>query len=112
MKKIEAIIQPFRLDEVKDALTSIGVDGITVTDVRGHGRQKGHTEVYRGAEYKVDLIPKIKVEVVIPSARAEEVINVISNAARTGKVGDGKVFIYDLSDAVRIRNNDRGESVL
>ncbi len=112
MKKIEAIIQPFKLDEVKDALTQIGVDGITITDVRGHGRQKGHLEVYRGAEYKVDLLPKIKIEVVISSARAEEVVTAISNAARTGKVGDGKVFIYDIGEAVRIRNNDRGESVV
>jgi nitrogen regulatory protein P-II 1 len=112
MKRIEAIIQPFKLDEVKDALTNLGVDGITVTDVRGHGRQKGHTEVYRGAEYKVDLIPKLKIEVVIASARAEEVITAIVNAARTGKVGDGKVFITDIADAVRIRNGDRGDSVL
>jgi nitrogen regulatory protein P-II 1 len=112
MKRIEAIIQPFKLDEVKDALTSLGVDGITVTDVRGHGRQKGHTEVYRGAEYKVDLIPKLKIEVVIASARAEEVVSAIVSAARTGKVGDGKVFITDIADAVRIRNGDRGDSVL
>jgi len=112
MKKIEAIIQPFKLDEVKEALTSIGIDGITITDVRGHGRQKGHTETYRGAEYKVDLMPKIKVEVVIPSPRTEEVIAVIANAARTGKVGDGKVFVYEIADALRIRNNDRGDSVV
>ncbi|MDQ2711257.1 MAG: P-II family nitrogen regulator [Acidobacteriota bacterium] len=112
MKKIEAIIQPFKLNEVKDALTQIGVDGITITDVRGHGRQKGHSEVYRGAEYKVDLLPKIKIEVVISSARAEEVVTAISNAARTGKVGDGKIFTYDIGEAVRIRNNDRGESVV
>jgi nitrogen regulatory protein P-II 1 len=112
MKKIEAIIQPFKLDEVKDALTHLGVDGITVTDVRGHGRQKGHTEVYRGAEYKVDLIPKLKIDVVVPSDRAEEVITAIAGAARTGKVGDGKVFVTDIADAVRIRNGDRGDSVL
>ncbi len=112
MKKIEAIVQPFKLEEVKDALTNIGVDGITVTDVRGHGRQRGHTEVYRGAEYQVDLIPKNKIEVVVPSHRAEEVIAVITSTAHTGRVGDGKIFIYDVADAVRIRNNDRGESVV
>jgi nitrogen regulatory protein P-II 1 len=112
MKKIEAIIQPFKLEEVKEALTQVGVDGITITDVRGHGRQKGHSEVYRGAEYKVDLIPKIKIEVIIPSARAEEVLGIITGAARTGRVGDGKIFVYDVADAVRIRNSDRGESVI
>ncbi len=112
MKKIEAIIQPFKLDEVKAALMAVGIDGITITDVRGHGRQKGHVEVYRGAEYQVDLIPKIKIEVVIPSTRTEEVIAAITQAARTGKVGDGKIFIYDIADAVRIRNSDRGDSVV
>lgn len=112
MKKIEAIIQPFKLDEVKDALTGLGIDGITVTDVRGHGRQKGHTEVYRGAEYKVDLIPKLKIDVVVASDRAEEVVSAIVNAARTGKVGDGKVFISDIGETVRIRNGDRGESAI
>jgi len=112
MKKIEAIIQPFKLDEVKDALTRVGVDGLTVSEVRGHGRQKGHREVYRGAEYEVDLVPKIKLELIVPTARAEDVVAAITGAARTGKIGDGKVFIYDVADAVRIRNNDRGESVL
>jgi nitrogen regulatory protein P-II 1 len=112
MKKIEAIIQPFKLDDVKDALTKVGVDGLTVSEVRGHGRQKGHKEVYRGAEYQVDLVPKIKLELIVPTARAEDVVTAITGAARTGKIGDGKVFIYDVADAVRIRNDDRGESVL
>src|SRR3954452_10661556 len=92
MKKIEAIIQPFKLEEVKDALTGIGIDGMTITDVRGHGRQKGHKEVYRGQEYNVDLLPKIKIELVVPSDRSDEVIQVIAGAARTGKIGDGKIF--------------------
>ena len=112
MKKIEAIIQPFKLEEVKEALKTIGVDGITITEVRGHGRQKGHKEVYRGMEYEVDLLPKIKVETVVPDARLEEVRRTISAAARTGKIGDGKIFIYDVLDAVRIRNDDTGEAAL
>jgi len=112
MKKIEAIIQPFKLDEVKNALTSLGIDGMTISDVRGHGRQKGHKEVYRGQEYNVDLLPKIKIEVVIPDTRYDEVTSAITAAARTGKIGDGKIFVYDLSDAIRIRNDDRGESAL
>jgi nitrogen regulatory protein P-II 1 len=112
MKKIEAIIQPFKLDEVKEALKAIGVDGMTITEVRGHGRQKGHKEVYRGQEYNVDLLPKVKVELVIASARADEVIKTLTLAARSGKIGDGKLFVYDVADAVRIRNDDRGESAL
>jgi nitrogen regulatory protein P-II 1 len=112
MKKIEAILQPHKLDDVKSALIAIGVDSITVTEVRGHGRQKGHTEVYRGQEYQIDLLPKVKIELVIPSSREDEVVNVVSEAARTGKVGDGKVFVYDVSDAMRIRNGDRGEQAL
>jgi nitrogen regulatory protein P-II 1 len=112
MKKIEAIIQPFKLDEVKQALQGLGIDGMTVTEVRGHGRQKGHTEVYRGQEYNVDLLPKLKMEMVVPAARSEEVVRALSGAARTGKVGDGKIFIYDVADAVRIRNNDRGDGAL
>lgn len=112
MKKIEAVIQPFKLDEVKDALSRLGVDGLTVSEVRGHGRQKGHKEVYRGAEYAIDLVPKIKLEMFVRSERAEAVIDAITGAARTGKIGDGKVFIFDVADAVRIRNGDRGESVL
>jgi nitrogen regulatory protein P-II 1 len=112
MKKIEAIIQPFKLDEVKDAVTGIGVDGITISEVRGHGRQKGHTEVYRGAEYTVDLIPKVKLEMVVSDARVEQIIKVLGDAARTGKIGDGKVFVTPIDDAVRIRNGERGESAL
>src|SRR5438270_3875312 len=109
MKKIEAIIQPFKLDEVKEALKSIGVDGMTILEVRGHGRQKGHTEVYRGQEYNVDLLPKVKVEIVVPSSRFEEVVSALTSAARTGKIGDGKVFVYDVAEAIRIRNDVRGE---
>jgi nitrogen regulatory protein P-II 1 len=112
MKKIEAIIQPHKLDEVKDALIGIGVDGMTVSEVRGHGRQKGHTEVYRGQEYKVDLLPKVKIEMVVPSARADEVVRTLSAAARSGRVGDGKVFVTGVLDAIRIRNEDRGEAAL
>ena len=112
MKKIEAIIQPHKLDEVKDALLGIGVDGMTVSEVRGHGRQKGHTEVYRGQEYKVDLLPKVKIELVVTSARADEIVRTLSTAARSGKVGDGKVFVTEVLDAIRIRNEDRGEAAL
>ena len=112
MKKIEAVIQPFKLDEVKDALKAIGAEGMTVTEVRGHGRQKGHKEVYRGQEYQVDLLPKVKVELVVPDARAEEIITTLATAARTGKIGDGKIFVYDVADAIRIRNDDRGEAAL
>src|ERR1700730_6627777 len=110
MKKIEAIIQPFKLDEVKEALKGIGIDGMTISEVRGHGRQKGHKEIYRGQEYNVDLLPKTKLEVVIPSGRYEEVISALTAAARTGKIGDGKIFVYDLADAIRIPNDDRGET--
>jgi nitrogen regulatory protein P-II 1 len=112
MKKIEAIIQPFKLDEVKDALHGLGVDGMTISEVRGHGRQKGHTEVYRGQEYTVDLLPKLKLEVVVPSSRFEEILSTLTAAARTGKIGDGKVFVYDVADAIRIRNDERGEGAL
>jgi len=112
MKKIEAIIQPFKLEEVKEALKAIGIDGMTVTEVRGHGRQKGHKEVYRGQEYQVDLLPKMKVEMVVPDARSEEVIAALSTAARTGKIGDGKIFVYEVAEAIRIRNDERGESAL
>ena len=112
MKKIEAIIQPFKLEEVKEALKAIGIDGMTVTEVRGHGRQKGHKEVYRGQEYQVDLLPKMKVEMVVPDARSEEVISALTTAARTGKIGDGKIFVYEVVEAIRIRNDERGESAL
>jgi len=112
MKKIEAIIQPHKLDEVKDALLGIGVDGMTVSEVRGHGRQKGHTEVYRGQEYKVDLLPKVKVELVVTDARVDEIVRTLATAARSGRVGDGKVFVTAVLDAVRIRNEDRGDAAL
>ena len=112
MKKIEAVIQPFKLDEVKEALKSIGIDGMTITEVRGHGRQKGHKEVYRGQEYNVDLLPKVKVELVVPSERTDEILNTIIAAARTGKIGDGKIFVYEVQEAIRIRNDDRGPSAI
>jgi nitrogen regulatory protein P-II 1 len=112
MKKIEAIIQPFKLDEVKDALIGIGVDGITITEVRGHGRQKGHREVYRGQEYNVDLLPKVKLEIVVAAERSDEVIKTLTNSARTGKIGDGKIFIFDVAEVIRIRNGDRGSLAL
>jgi len=112
MKKIEAIIQPQKLESVKAALIAIGVDGITVSEVRGHGRQKGQKEVYRGMEYNVDLLPKLKVEVVIQSPRVNEVIGAIMTAAKTGSIGDGKIFVSEVLDAVRIRNDDRGEAAL
>jgi nitrogen regulatory protein P-II 1 len=112
MKKIEAIIQPFKLDEVKEALQAIGVEGMTISEVRGHGRQKGHKEVYRGQEYTVDLLPKVKIEVVVSDGRLDEVTKTIVEAARTGKIGDGKIFVLEVLEAIRIRNDDRGESVL
>ncbi len=112
MKKIEAIIQPHKLDDVKDALKAIGIDGMTVSEVRGHGRQKGHTEVYRGMEYKVDLLPKIKIETVVPDSRLDEITRTLADAARTGKIGDGKIFISDIAETIRIRNGDTGEGAL
>ncbi len=112
MKKIEAVIQPHKLDEVKEALIGIGVDGMTISEVRGHGRQKGHTEVYRGQEYKVDLLPKVKIEMIVASPRVEQIIDVLTNAARTGKIGDGKIFVTTIDEAVRIRNGERGEAVI
>src|SRR5712671_3380832 len=112
MKKIEAIIQPHKLQDAKEALKSIGIAGLTISEVRGHGRQKGHTEVYRGMEYKVDLLPKVKLELVVADARADEVLRTLSAAARSGKIGDGKIFVFDVADAIRIRNDDRGESAL
>ena len=112
MKKIEAIIQPSRFDAVKDALHEIGVEGMTVLEVRGHGRQKGHTEFYRGNEYKVDLLPKIKIEMVVPDALAEQAVQAILKAAKTGKIGDGKVFLTHVDDAIRIRNDERGDAAL
>ncbi len=112
MKKIEAIVQPFKLDEVKEALIAIGIEGITVSEVRGHGRQKGHKEVYRGQEYEVDLLPKVKLEIVVGADRAESVIATLVKSARTGKIGDGKIFVFEVEQAIRIRNDDRGETAL
>ncbi|HEY4362290.1 MAG TPA: P-II family nitrogen regulator [Bryobacteraceae bacterium] len=112
MKKIESIIQPHKLDEVKEALKSIGVDGMTITEVRGHGRQKGHKEVYRGMEYQVDLLPKVKIEMVLADDRVDEVVQALIAAARSGKIGDGKIFVTDVADVIRIRNEDRGEAAL
>ena len=109
MKKIEAIIQPFKLEEVKTALISAGVEGITVSEVRGHGRQKGHTEVYRGHEYKVDLLPKVKLEMVVPDSFVSPIIETLTAAARTGKIGDGKIFVSSIENAVRIRTEETGE---
>src|SRR5512147_2603990 len=112
MTKIEAIIQPSRLDQVKDALLEIGVDGMTVLEARGHGRQKGHTEFYRGREYTVDLIPKIKLEMVLGDEMVDKACQAIMAAARTGKIGDGKIFLYRVDEAIRIRNEERGEGAL
>lgn len=112
MKKIEAIIKPFKLDEVKDALQEIDIQGITVTEVKGYGRQKGHTELYRGAEYIVDFVPKIKLEIVIEDERVERVIETIVQTAHTGKIGDGKIFVLPVEDAIRIRTQERGEDAI
>ena len=112
MQKIEAIIQPSRLDAVKDALIEIGVEGMTILEARGHGRQKGHTEFYRGREYTVDLLPKVKLELVVHDDATEKVIHAISTAARTGHIGDGKIFISRIDEAIRIRNDERGETAL
>lgn len=112
MQKIEAIIQPSKLDTVKDALLEIGVEGMTILEARGHGRQKGHTEFYRGREYTVDLLPKIKLELVLPDELVEKAIQTIVGAARTGKIGDGKIFVSRVEDAIRIRNDERGDTAL
>jgi nitrogen regulatory protein P-II 1 len=112
MKKIEAIIQPFKLDDVKEALTGLGIEGMTISEVRGHGRQKGHKETYRGQEYQVDLLPKVKVETIVPASRCDEVVNALCSAARSGKIGDGKIFVSDVMEAIRIRNGDRGDMAL
>jgi nitrogen regulatory protein P-II 1 len=112
MQKIEAVIQPSKLDAVKDALVEIGISGMTITDVRGHGRQKGHTELYRGREYSVDLLPKVKLELVVLDDMVEKVVQAIVQAAKTGKIGDGKIFVTRVDEAVRIRNDQRGEIAL
>lgn len=112
MKKIEAVIKPFKLDEVKDALNEIGIQGMTVTEVKGFGRQKGHTELYRGAEYVIDFIPKIKIEIVTSDALSQKVVDTIEKVAKTGKIGDGKIFVYPVEDVIRIRTGERGESAV
>ena len=112
MKKVEAIIKPFKLDEVREALSEIGVTGLTVTEVKGFGRQKGHTELYRGAEYVVDFLPKVKVEVIVPDALVERAIEAVIKAARTGKIGDGKIFVTNVEQVVRIRTGESGEAAV
>ena len=112
MKRIEAIIKPFKLDEVKEALSTVGVQGMTVTEVKGFGRQKGHTELYRGAEYVVDFLPKVKIELMVDDAHASAVTEAIQKAARTGKIGDGKIFVSSVSEAVRIRTGERGDAAI
>ncbi|ULJ59349.1 P-II family nitrogen regulator [Wielerella bovis] len=112
MKKIEAIIKPFKLDDVREALTDIGITGMTVTEVKGFGRQKGHTEVYRGAEYAVDFLPKVKIEVVLPDDLVERAIEIIQETARSGKIGDGKIFVYPVEEVIRIRTGETGEIAL
>ncbi len=112
MKKIEAIIKPFKLDEVRESLSEIGINGMTVTDVKGFGRQKGHTELYRGAEYVVDFLPKVKVEVVVTDSLVEQTLDVILKAAKTGKIGDGKIFVTNVEQVVRIRTGETGESAI
>ena len=109
MKKIEAIIKPFKLEDVKEALSSIGIEGMTVSEVKGFGRQKGHTEIYRGSEYTVDFLPKIKLEIVLPDSSVTEAIQAISKAAKTGKIGDGKIFVSAVENAIRIRTDETGE---
>lgn len=112
MKKIEAIIKPFKLEEVKDALADLGIEGMTVSEVKGFGRQKGHTEIYRGSEYTVDFLPKIKIEVVVPDAVLESALGAIVKAAKTGKIGDGKVFVSTVEEAIRIRTDETGEKAV
>ncbi len=112
MKKIEAIIKPFKLEEVKDALGEIGIEGMTVSEVKGFGRQKGHTEIYRGSEYTVDFLPKIKLELVVPDSRADEALSAIVKSAKTGKIGDGKVFVSSVEEAVRIRTEEKGDQAV
>lgn len=112
MKKVEAVIKPFKLDEVKDKLNEIGIKGITVSEVKGFGRQKGHTELYRGAEYEVNFLPKVKLEILIPDGLLDDVVSAIMKTAQTGNVGDGKIFVTDLIDVVRIRTGERGEDAI
>jgi len=112
MKMVMAVIKPFKLDDVREALTALGVEGLTVTEVKGFGRQKGQTEIYRGAEYSVSFLPKVKIEVVIPDALEDQVIEALQDSANTGRIGDGKIFVYDISSAVRIRTGESGDDAL
>jgi len=112
MKKIEAVIKPYKLDDVKAALTEVGITGMTVTEVKGFGRQKGHTEIYRGAEYTVDFLPKVKVELVIADSKLEAVLHAISKSAQSGKIGDGKIFVFAIEEAIRIRTGEKGEDAI
>jgi nitrogen regulatory protein P-II 1 len=112
MKKIEAIIKPFKLDEVKQKLTSVGISGMTISEVKGFGRQKGHTELYRGAEYTVDFLPKVKIEILVPDEMAPKIVETILESAQTGKIGDGKIFVSSVEEVIRIRTNERGEEAI
>ena len=112
MKKIEAIIKPFKLDDVKDALNKIGINGMTINEVKGFGRQRGHKEIYRGAEYQVDFVPKVRIDVVVDSSLVNQVVEAISKSANTGKIGDGKIFVFTVDEAVRIRTGEKGESAI
>ncbi|MCX8030759.1 MAG: P-II family nitrogen regulator [Thermodesulfovibrionales bacterium] len=112
MKKVEAIVKPFKLDEIKDALTEIGIQGMTITEVKGFGRQKGHTELYRGAEYVVDFIPKIKIEIITSDELASKVVNIIEKSAKTGRIGDGKIFVSNINEVIRIRTGERGDTAI
>jgi nitrogen regulatory protein P-II 1 len=112
MKKVEAIIKPFKLDEVKEALSAIGIQGLTVSEIKGFGRQKGHTELYRGAEYVVDFLPKVKLEIIVPDDKVAEVVGSIENAAKTGRIGDGKIFVLPIEEVVRIRTGERGSDAI
>jgi len=112
MKKIEAIIKPFKLDDVKEALNEMGIQGMTISEVKGYGRQKGHKEIYRGAEYVVDFIPKIKIEIVVEASRVDEAVDKIREAANTGKIGDGKIFVFSIEQAIRVRTGEKGEDAI
>ena len=112
MKKIEAVIKPFKLDDVKEALSNVGIQGMTVSEVKGYGRQKGHTEIYRGAEYAVDFIPKLKIEIVVPADRCDEVIDIVRESSYTGKIGDGKIFVVPVENVIRVRTGERGPDTL
>ena len=112
MKKIEAIVKPFKLDDVKEALNEIGIQGMTISEVKGYGRQKGHKEIYRGAEYVVDFIPKVKIEIIVDTERADQVVEAIEKAANTGKIGDGKIFVFSIEEVIRVRTGERGKDAI